>query len=51
MYHRTLKAHLHRDAVELARMQSEAEADAAVDAALGMIDPGVITDHLLEDGT
>ena len=39
MYHHTLEAHRLQDAVDLAIMQSEAEADAAGDATLGMIDP------------
>ena len=38
MYHRTLEAHRLQDAVDLAFMRSEAEADAADETALGVID-------------
>jgi hypothetical protein len=47
MYHPTLEAHRHQDAVRLAAMQSEAEADAALDAALSTIDQDVINEHLV----
>ena len=46
MYHHTFEAHRLQDAVDLAIMQSEAEVDAAVDAALDTIDPDVIDKHL-----
>ena len=38
MYHRTLEAHRLQDAVDLAFMRSEAEADAADETALDVID-------------
>jgi hypothetical protein len=50
MYHPTFEAHRHQDAVRLAAMQSETEADASVDAALSMIDQDVINEHLVEEG-
>jgi hypothetical protein len=48
-YHPTLEAHRYRDAVGLATMQSEAEADASIDAALDLIDQDVINEHVLEE--
>ena len=50
MYHRTPEAYRLQDAVDLAFMRSEADADAADDGALDMVDPDVIEDYPLEDG-
>ena len=50
MYHRTLEAHRLRDALDLAFMRIEAEADAADYGALDMVYPDVIEDYPLEDG-
>ena len=50
MYHPTLEAHLHQDAVGQAAVSSEADADAADDAALHRVDSDVIKEHLLKDG-
>jgi hypothetical protein len=50
MYHQTLKEHRHQDAMDLAIMRSEAEADAADRAALRMIDRDVVKQHLLKNG-
>lgn len=50
MYHQTLEEHRHQDAMDLAIMRSEAEADAADRAALRMIDRDVVKQHLLKNG-
>lgn len=50
MYHPTLEAHRHQDAVGQANVRSEAEADAANRAALRTNDRDVIKKHLLKDG-
>jgi curved DNA-binding protein CbpA len=43
-------AHLFQDALEEASVQQEADIDARVDEALGLLDQDVIEQHLLEDG-
>ncbi|GAB7328951.1 hypothetical protein MBLNU13_g00821t1 [Cladosporium sp. NU13] len=50
MYHHATEAHRLQDAVDLAILQSDAEADAAVDATSDMIDLDGIDEHLLEEG-
>jgi hypothetical protein len=49
-YHPTLEEHRHQDAMDLAIMRSEVEADAADRAALRMVDRDVIKKHLLKNG-
>jgi hypothetical protein len=43
-------AHMFQDALEEATMQQEAEIDASIDEALGLLDQDVIEQHLPEDG-
>ncbi|KAM0707931.1 hypothetical protein Q7P35_004580 [Cladosporium inversicolor] len=50
MFHPTLEAHRHQDALDLAIVQSEAEADAVDRAELRTIDRDVIKKHLLKGG-
>jgi hypothetical protein len=50
MYHPILEAHLHQDAMDLAIMQNEAEADAADRVALRTVDRDVVKEHLLKNG-